>query len=588
MAKNFPYQRSTIIFLVLAMLISGYYRGIFKGKSHLIEWDVYGYYMYLPQIFIAGSVHDFTITESHFTTYKPSTWNYQVLKLPDGKKSYNYTGGLCYLWLPFFLIAHWIALLLPGVPADGVSFPYQCLIWFATFIYCYIGIRFLYLVLIRIVTPSIAMLTIGLVLLATNALYYLIGESAMPHILLWAVYSGLLYALIRYHEQPGVTFACAIGALTAILMLSRPSEVLALVLVVGYKPVSGPSLFKLFRRYPAHLIIMGGVMFLLALPQIFIWWKTSGQLLLNPYASNGLGFQFLRPFFYECLIGFRKGWWLYTPFMLLVIPGIYIGIQKLQEWRVALTVFILLQIWVICSWDIWWYGSCFGQRAMIQMYAPVSLLIALIIQYCYTNKIKKIFFWLFTGACLMLNLFQTWQVMHKILPLDGVTKTLYWKLFGKTYFKKEWWVYGEIDEELPYDKYKQVTWLNTADTLHWSQGKGKEYGQSLEFILDTSDTKVLSKAWLRLGTHAYMHTDEDPNCNAKLVFTLERKGQNLMWKGASLQRVIPVGKWTTMQYDLQLPAELHQGDKIAAYIWTPDNPDSIAINNISISRINPL
>ncbi len=105
----------------------------------IIRSDGLGYYAYLPAVFI---YHDykFDFLKAVDSTYNRSNNSDGFLKKKPQGRVNKYYIGLSILWLPFFLLGHFISLLLGGVP-DGYSYYYQLAIVFAANVYLWIGIK---------------------------------------------------------------------------------------------------------------------------------------------------------------------------------------------------------------------------------------------------------------------------------------------------------------------------------------------------------------------------------------------------------------------------------------------------------------
>ena len=119
------------------------------GTEATLSWDVSGYYMYLPALFIYQDVKQLSFGDSIIRKYYPTPDFQQAFHhAPSGNKVLKYSCGQAVAMLPFFLIGHAIA----GVtdhPSDGFSKPYQVSIGVGMLLYTLIGMYFLYLVLMR-------------------------------------------------------------------------------------------------------------------------------------------------------------------------------------------------------------------------------------------------------------------------------------------------------------------------------------------------------------------------------------------------------------------------------------------------------
>jgi hypothetical protein len=158
---SFNKKFANTVYILIALVISGmslWSNEVFTGNTKVITYDAYGYYVYLPAIFIHSDAQEYSFVEDHFANYDISAKSYQVRNVkPDylfftsqDEEVANedlsfpiYNIGLALLWLPFFLVAHMITLLLPAYPPDGMSFPYQVSVVVSSLVYMAIGFYFL-------------------------------------------------------------------------------------------------------------------------------------------------------------------------------------------------------------------------------------------------------------------------------------------------------------------------------------------------------------------------------------------------------------------------------------------------------------
>jgi hypothetical protein len=163
----------------------------------------------------------------------------------------------------------------------------------------------------------------------------------------------------------------------------------------------------------------------------------------------------------EFLFGFRKGWFIYTPLMLVSVFG-FIAIYRRQRelfWPTLLPV--LLSAWLLSCWWCWWFGGSFGNRAMIEFYPFMAFPLAFLLSASSPNLLKpahrspklqrrRTVLVLVPGPVLVLflvlvtfNLFQNRQFQNGLIDYDSMTFEAY-----KTTFLK-----SEVDEKT-YEKFK--------------------------------------------------------------------------------------------------------------------------------------
>ena len=98
--------------------------------NNILAYDVFGYYLYLPQLFIHHNL-DFSnmdLVNQLIENYKNTPTLYQ-LSLIDGQHTIiRYSVGQTILFSPFFFIGHLICIAI-NYPCDGFSLPSQWSIW---------------------------------------------------------------------------------------------------------------------------------------------------------------------------------------------------------------------------------------------------------------------------------------------------------------------------------------------------------------------------------------------------------------------------------------------------------------------------
>ena len=138
-------------------------------NGRMLQWDSYGYYLYLPAFFIYDDpgLENRTWIDSLNAKYQPTATLYQVAPGEGNKRTLKYPSGMAVLWSPFFFIAHGIAGPL-GYPADGLSAPYSWCIVLGCMLYAFIGLWYLRKVLLHFFSDGIAAVLLILVTMGTN------------------------------------------------------------------------------------------------------------------------------------------------------------------------------------------------------------------------------------------------------------------------------------------------------------------------------------------------------------------------------------------------------------------------------------
>lgn len=398
----------------------GYFSNNDRNGYNATTWDALGYYMYLPGIFIYGDVKELKWFPKIDSTYQVSGGQlYQASQLENGDYAFKYLGGVAIMEVPFFFIGHAIAHA-NDAPEDGFSWPYQYAIIFGAVFWYFIGLIYSRKVLLRYYSESITSLTLFAVILGTNLLQYVSVDGAMSHAFIFPLYAMVLWFTIRWHETPKMGFALAIGLLSGLAIISRPTELIIIFIPLLWSlETSGKlkSKWALAKTHKLHLVAaaLGGILGIL--PQLLYWKHATGSFVYDV----GSKWYFLNPW-WRVLVGFEKGWFIYTPMAIFMVAGLFF--MKGKPFRRAVLTFCLLNIWIIISWSDWRYGASYSTRALTQSYPVFMLGLAAIFERIGETKWRYIVLPL--GIYLSaVNLFQIWQYNKTILHFDHMNFAYY-------------------------------------------------------------------------------------------------------------------------------------------------------------------
>ena len=411
------------VFLGLLIAVSirlGYFSNNDRNGYNATTWDALGYYMYLPGMFIYGDVKELKWFPKIDSTYQVSGGQlYQTSQLENGDYAFKYLGGVAIMEAPFFFIGHAIAHA-NDAPEDGFSWPYQYAIIFGAVFWYFIGLIYSRKVLLRYYSESITSLTLFAVILGTNLLQYVSVDGAMSHAFIFPLYAMVLWFTIRWHETPKMGFALAIGLLSGLAIISRPTELIIIFIPLLWSlETSGKlkSKWALVKTHKLHLVAaaLGGILGIL--PQLLYWKHATGSFVYDV----GSKWYFLNPW-WRVLVGFEKGWFIYTPMAIFMVAGLFF--MKGKPFRKAVLTFCLLNIWIIISWSDWRYGASYSTRALTQSYPVFMLGLAAIFERIGETKWRYIVLPL--GIYLSaVNLFQIWQYNKTILHFDHMNFAYY-------------------------------------------------------------------------------------------------------------------------------------------------------------------
>ncbi len=410
--------------MLATMLIYHHWTRSKPGERGVIHWDVISYYSYLPATFIYGDVGLGFLDDEDFINdnkFWPST-------LENGNRLILTSMGLSILYSPFFFMAHWIAPL-TGNSQDGFNSSYQFFLVLSSLFWVMMGLIVLSGILQRYYSQRATAFTLILVGLGTNLFFYTVHEGPMSHGYNFALITFLLNLVIRWYESPSYGKSFLMGLIYGLIVLIRPSNILVGILLVGW----GVSSFQHLKSRPLfllrhwrHFLIML-LMFLLPwIPQMLYWKELTGSFMFNSYGSSGSNFYFDSPHIFHLLFSFRKGWYLYTPLMLVATFGLFFLGRKCKDAVWPITGYLLVQIYLLASWWSWWTGGSFGLRSFVDLYGVMALPLAAIVEL--TMERRKVLAWtsgVFLLFLLIVNQVQTMQYERGFIHHTGMTRLAY-------------------------------------------------------------------------------------------------------------------------------------------------------------------
>ena len=415
-------------------------------RDRVIEWDVKSYYAYLPAVFIYNDL------SLEFLDEDPEKFGDLIwpVTTPTGKRALITTMGMSVLYSPFFFLAHAYASL-TGWEADGYSIPYRFALNFSTLFYLLAGLYFLKKVLLRYFSPGITTFTLVAVVMGTNLLYYATHEAAMTHGYSFALIALFLYMTIRFYDRPGsVRQLMLLGFLAGFITLVRPTNIIILLLFFLWDVDSISALrnrIGYYLRKPKLVGIMALFFILAWVPQFIYWKQVSGMFFYYTYGEEGGGFFWHNPQIVNILISYKKGWFVYTPLMLLAFAGIFLLPWRLKGLPNALRgaflpilVFKLLNIYILSSWWAWWFGGGFGLRAFIDSYAIMALPLAAVFSLAarQPKKWRNAAFGIFV-LLIQFNNFQIHQYRRGAIHYWWMNKEAYWETFLRRKPTERYW-----------------------------------------------------------------------------------------------------------------------------------------------------
>ncbi|MEL6672626.1 MAG: hypothetical protein AAFR61_10565 [Bacteroidota bacterium] len=605
--KSYISLSALVIMAYVIIRVTSFYPRWTHGVSEAtISWDVYGYYLYLPAFFIYDDLAKLEFKDEMFEKYRPAGDFHHAVPQPNGNWVMKYPIGMAVIYTPFFLGGHAYATMSDAYAADGFSMPYQLAISLAGLFYALLGLWFMRKVLLHYFSDLVAASILAILVLCTNYLNYVSFDGAMPHNALFSLFAIILWLTIKWHEKPDWRYALGLGVAIGLSTIIRPTEILISLVPLFwgvYNKESFQQKWQLLWTNRLQVLILIGATFLMGLIQMLYWKSYSGHFLY--YSYEEFGFDWLRPHLWSGLFSFRKGWFIYTPVMILAVLGFIPLYKHHREKFFALAGHFVITLYIVFAWQVWWYGGSFGARPLVQSYALLAFPLGAFLTWVFQQKWRTIAVAVFVFLCADLNLLMTWQAHAR----DGnweaeyMTKAYFWKIFGKTNPDKADRKFLSVKHELGSTDGMTVKTLFETDfeqdtsgfttERHVFEGK-KAYllNEAVQFspTYETriADLKAKPGSWVRVSVQ-YFYTNMQWNrWQMTQLATIFFRGEKML--RASTPRMhwlTDAWRWTPLQYEMRIPKNLEPDDLLKVYVWNAGSPTEMFIDNFKVELIEP-
>ncbi len=587
------------LIILLGILKFGY------QQNNLLSYDYFGLYLHLPATFIYQdpAISDLSWLEKINETYQ-NTPNFYQLQAEGQYHIIRFFNGIAILLSPFFFLGHGIAKL-SAYPADGFSYPYQLAMMIAAWFYVIVGLIFTRKVLLKFFDDKTTSWTLIALYLGTNLLFWTTFDAGAPHTILFGIYALLLWFTIRWHEQQKTIYAILIGLLLGLIIVSRPSDIVAVLIPVFwnvYDSASFRAKIQLIKTHYKQLLLLISFTVLAGLPQMLYFYNYTGQVFYSTYTDPQSRLDFANPRFAWVLFSFRKGWFLYAPLMGFALVGFVPLWKKHKAITLPILLHFLFNLFLIASFTSL---VSYGWRAFIQSYAVLALPLAALIHFLLQKKrIIKVLAGLFLLFFVWLSVIQGWQVMMGIINSSRMTKAYYLKTFGKTTKS------SEDDKLLKIDQYlddavgnripdsnlyntkafyfnefdKQKAFIDPFDSTNHVFKLSKEQQFSPGPKVAQQELTSKEYIWLRISFD-YLSFDTLSGERFFLIANYLYKGKPIKYRGFGLNDEKP-GTWKNFTIDYLSPELTSTKNQFQAYVWAKGDGE-LLIDNFSVILFEP-
>lgn len=354
-----------LLFIMLARVSS---------NPRAVIWsDAEGYYQYLPALFILKDFH---------TVPHGSVWPYYNDK---GEYVIKYSCGIALFEWPFFLLARFVSPNFGYASTDYFNPVYCNAMAICGLLFSFFGLLLLRKALLRYFTPMVVLWVLLAVFLGTNFFHYSTKEMSVSHTYSFFLFAWLLYLLPTWIENPTRLRSLLVGIVMGWIILVRPTNILLGLLFILYDVNSLHGLktrFEFLWKNVSHIVwIIPGVALML-FPQLLYWKEMTGHWIYYSYTDEGFKF-WNQPKLAAVLFDVQNGLFLYSPMVLLMIIGAFVGYRTRYFQSTGVLIIFALITYVFASWWAWWFGGAFGHRCYVEYYALLAFPLAGIIQRIY-------------------------------------------------------------------------------------------------------------------------------------------------------------------------------------------------------------
>jgi hypothetical protein len=582
-----------------------------KNNPFPITWDVFGYYLYLPAVIVH---HDLGIQNAGwldeiYKKYNPSSTKYQYTNGQDGKQVIVYNPGYAFLFSPGFMVANQIA---DGKDflKDGFSKPYQLALLITCILISMVGVYMTRKIALEYFDDLSAAVLMICVLIGSNYFFQAAFDNAMPHNILYTINCLILWHTIKWHKNSGNKHLVLLAFWLGLATICRPVEILWILVPlfwnVGNRTDFIDKIYLLIKQYKA-LLISGMVLVAVIYIQFaYTKYATGYYKAINLHNET---FDFLHPFTFDFLFSYKKGWLLYTPIMWVGLASFILLFKQRRKLFLSHFSFLFIFIYVVSSWQCWWYASSYSQRPMVESYAIMILPFGFFIQWVLETKkkLRMIFFSSLLTLLILHNLFQIYQFNNNLIDGQRMTKTYYWKVFGKTETDNETKKYLSVNrEEIKFDSTQY-----TSKQLILENFEGEDW-QGNKMIIDTmafsgehsqvltsenSFSKTVEMEYQELSNKSYCWIDarikvyapnEGLENNSHLIISFESMGKSYKYHQSNYSWYnIKPNDWNVIDMRVISPEILHPWDKVKIYFWN-NGSKNIFIDDFKVMVYEPL
>jgi hypothetical protein len=587
-------KRLPEVIIALLLVFFFYMRLPSNPWNRIVHSDGKGYFAYLPALFIYNDL-SYGFADAMEKKYYPEDGSLSKhFRFKFKGETVNKTfSGIALLWLPFFLIAHFLSYLF-GFPTDGYSLLYQLSIGIAALFYFYLGIRYLIRLLrsFNIAEHIISFTTVAIVF-GTNLLYYVLCDPSLTHAYNFSLITALFYHCRSYSLRKKSRDLVLATALFGLILWIRPQNgfvAFAIPFVLGQWNHFLDFIKSLFTPISRSIGLVFLFLSIIAMPML-LWYAQTGYFLVYSYGNER--FVFSNPQFFNVLFSYQKGLFVYSPIVFISLFGL-LHCWKTNRFQLfTFLLFAVVTTYVISSWEEWWYGCSYGHRVFIDYYAIVAILLAFLLIRVEKRPALSLLIKAVIGLLIVFNFIQIYQHYNAIVPTCITNKALYWKHFLQLTPNAEVVRNDENYETQLIDAFdiesERNNWQNTIVTQSteyaFSGSHSSKINSSSPYSVTFGDTMPLQAGEIMVRAKLYVPSS---GIHPKLVIDFQQTdGNSVVYRSFALDRYLRSKQWFEVTFITAVPKELPEKSRLCIYFWNPESEQPLFVDDITIYHVLP-
>jgi tetratricopeptide (TPR) repeat protein len=328
--------------------------------------DDTGYYAFLRSVFFDGELDFFNeLNYAHSEKFMPTGYVFN-----------NWQMGQAFMFLPFFIVGHLLALLYQGlgypISVEGYSAPYYISTAVASVTFLFAGLALVFKTLYSFIDKRFALFATLSIWLASPLIYFSFIRQRMSHTVEFFFAAVLIFFWIHFRRSKDPLRYAVLGALLGFLCVTRVINIAFFALFVVDMLWSFRANFKSVSTVKKITVLTGAMLggfFLVMLPQIVCWYQLNG-VPFPPrhlkFAGEGLSGISLLPLLIKMWSLFFSAKWglLFSmPLAMVGVVGLFLKNEWLKEIRPGLLAYLagIFSIVIIYPED----SASYGHRHLI-------------------------------------------------------------------------------------------------------------------------------------------------------------------------------------------------------------------------------